>query len=91
MTSRSAGPGPESPRYAAARLHRALAEDPRTAEPGVQITVRGDAVFLAGQVASRQRRDAVGEIAAEHVPDMNVRNEVQVMPAGEPDESEELP
>lgn len=89
MTRRTAGPGP-APQYAAARLHRALAEDPRTAELGVRVSVRGDTVFLAGQVASRQRREALDTVVAEHAPDLDVRNDVRVVPAGEPGQSEEL-
>ena len=36
----------EQPQYLVARLRRALAEDPRTAELGVQVTIRGDVVVL---------------------------------------------
>lgn len=40
-----------SEQYLAANLRRAVAEDPRTAELGVRITVRGDHVMLSGDVA----------------------------------------
>lgn len=80
----------EAPQYLAARLRRALVEDPRTAEQGVRVYVRGSTVHLSGQVASAQCCDALTAVVAEHAPDMAVRNDVRVVPAGQPADREEL-
>lgn len=81
---------PEAPQYVVARLRRALLADPRTAEQGVRVYVRGSTVHLSGQVASAQQRDALAVVIAEHAPGMAVRNDVRVMPAGQPADREEL-
>jgi hypothetical protein len=58
--------------------HRALAEDPRTAELSVQIDV-GDEVHLRGEVLSEQRRAAVESVLREALPkDIEIRNDVTV-------------
>jgi osmotically-inducible protein OsmY len=76
--------------YLAARLNRLLAEDPRTAEQGVRVTVRGDQVMVSGAVPSDERRDRLTEVLHEAVPDMVVHNDVRVVRAGEPTDREEL-
>lgn len=83
-------PQSEAPQYLVARLRRALAEDPRTAEQGVRVHVRGSTVQLSGQVASAQRCAALAAVIAEHAPDMAIRNDVRVVPAGQPTHLEEL-
>lgn len=92
----------EPPQYLVQRLRRALAEDPRTAEMGVQVKVRGAVVFLTGEVATQQRCEQLGEVVAEAVagsgPDsgsdsgagFTVHNDVHVVPARVPDSREEL-
>lgn len=81
---------PEAPQYLVARLRRALLEDPRTAEQGVQVRIRGGTVHLSGQVASAQQCDALDAVIAEHAPGTAVRNDVRVVPAGQPADREEL-
>lgn len=78
------------PQYRAARLHRALAEDPRTNELGVQVTLRGDDVYLTGTVASEQRRAELDEVVAEREPGLRVHNHVRVADAGQPRQPEDL-
>jgi osmotically-inducible protein OsmY len=56
----------------------------------VRVYVRGSTVHLSGQVASAQQRDALAVVIAEHAPGMAVRNDVRVMPAGQPADREEL-
>lgn len=82
---------PEAPEYAAARIHRALAEDPRTAELGVEVRVFSEKIFLHGTVPSEQRRSRITEVAGAQAPGFDVHNEVLVMEAGEPPQREELP
>jgi osmotically-inducible protein OsmY len=87
-------PNQEPPQYLVQRLRRAIAEDPRTAEMGVQVKVRGSVVFLTGEVVTRQRCEqltrVVGEAVAGMVPPLTVHNDVHVVPARVPDSREEL-
>ena len=76
--------------YLAADLRRAIAEDPRTAELGVRVTVRGNHVLLSGDVACEERRAALEEVLQDVAPELHVMNDVCVTPAGEPVGEEEL-
>lgn len=78
------------PQYDVAALRRALAEDPRTAELGVHVRIRGDQLFLSGDVACEQRRAAVAEVAAEHADGLVLHNEVHIIRAEPPTEQEDL-
>jgi osmotically-inducible protein OsmY len=73
-----------------AHIRRALAEDPRTAEMGVRVNVRGDQVHLSGEVATEQRRADLERVLAEVVPDAAVSNDVRVSDSREPARREEL-
>ncbi|MBF6221659.1 BON domain-containing protein [Nocardia abscessus] len=68
----------EQPQYLVARLRRALAEDPRTAELGVQVTIRGDVVVLGGEVSSEQRKQQMETIVREQLPSARIHNDVHV-------------
>ena len=81
---------PENPQYQVARVRRALLADPRTAEQGIQVDIRGDQVVLTGEVASARRRADLDEVLREVVPEFRVLNEVRVVSAQEPDGREEL-
>ena len=71
--------------YAVQRLREALATDARVAEMGVQVRTVAGKVFLTGQVPTEERRHAVGEVAAEVLPDYEVHNDTVVTAvAGEP-------
>jgi BON domain len=78
------------PQYLVARLQTALAEDPRTAEQGVRVAVRGDQVVVSGDVATEQRRAEVSSLISEVAPDMAIHNDIRVVNAGEPTRREEL-
>jgi osmotically-inducible protein OsmY len=80
----------EPPQYLVQRLRRAIAQDPRTAELGVQVKVRGAVVFLTGEVVTRQRCVQLAQVVAEVAPEFTVHNDVQVVPAKVPDGREEL-
>ncbi|NIJ11818.1 hypothetical protein FHU38_002162 [Saccharomonospora amisosensis] len=80
----------EPPQYRAARLHRVLAEDARTAELGVQVTVRGEDVYLTGTVSSPGRRDELDKVLRELEPEAKLHNDVRVVESGEPGEPEVL-
>ena len=64
--------------YAVQRLRDALAADERVAEMGVQVRLVAGKVFLTGQVATEERRQAVGEVAAEVLPEYEVHNDTVV-------------
>lgn len=72
-------PGAEVlPQYLVANLRRAFAEDPRTAELGVQVTIRGNVVVLCGEVASDRQRSDLEDIVREHVPALRIHNDIRV-------------
>ncbi|MFD1048422.1 BON domain-containing protein, partial [Kibdelosporangium lantanae] len=81
---------PDTPQYLVARLSRALAEDPRTAELGVHVTVRGGHVHLTGQVTCAERKAELERVVAEHVTDSLVHNDVLVADMREPAGAEEI-
>jgi osmotically-inducible protein OsmY len=86
----SDSPAGEAPQYSATRLQQALAEDPRTTELGIKVTVRQGHVFLRGQVMSAGRRDKLAEVIGEQAPDLTIHNEVRVAEIGEPQDEETL-
>lgn len=64
--------------YAIQRLRDALATDERVAEMGVQVRMVAGKVFLTGQVATPERQQAVGTVAAEILPEHELHNETVV-------------
>jgi uncharacterized membrane protein len=87
VTTHGAG---EVPQYWAARFRRGLAEDARTAELGVRVSVRGNHVHLSGEVATEQRKAALEGVLREMAPEMPIHNDVRVSGAAEPTSMEEL-
>ncbi|GAA2667311.1 MULTISPECIES: BON domain-containing protein [Actinosynnema] len=80
----------EPEQYLAARLRRAIAEDPRTTEMGVRVTVRGDTALLSGDVASPERRAELEAVIHDVAPELTVLDDVKVVPVGEPEGQEDL-
>ncbi|WP_024804594.1 nucleotidyltransferase family protein [Nocardia sp. BMG51109] len=78
------------PQYLVANLRRAFAEDPRTAELGVHVTIRGDVVVLSGEVTSEQRRRQLREVVHEQAPKLRVHNDVRVTSCAAPTDREQL-
>jgi hypothetical protein len=78
------------PQYLVASLRRAFAEDPRTAELGVSVTIRGDTVVLTGDVTSLQQRERLARIVTEQVPKLRVHNDIRVIAPAAPTEHERL-
>jgi osmotically-inducible protein OsmY len=68
----------EPAEYLEERLRRRLAEDGRVSALGVEVSVRGSEVFLAGAVPTAERRRAVGELAEEELPGHVIHNQVTV-------------
>jgi osmotically-inducible protein OsmY len=80
----------EAPQYSAARIQQAVAEDARTTELGIKVTVRPGHVFLRGEVMSPVRRERLTEVVAELAPDLQIHNEVRVADVPEPADEETL-
>ncbi|WP_067824531.1 hypothetical protein [Nocardia inohanensis] len=78
------------PQYLVANLRRAFAEDPRTAELGVQVTLRGDVVVLSGEVMGTARRRELEAVVHELAPKLRVHNDVRVINSNAPTEHEDL-
>lgn len=79
-----------SEQYLSARLRRAIAEDPRTTELGVRVTVRGDHVLLSGEVVCEDRRAELEAVIHEVAPQLQVLDDVRVANVSEPVGQEEL-
>ncbi|WP_433680449.1 BON domain-containing protein [Nocardia sp. CA-119907] len=80
----------DRPQYLVAHLRRALAEDPRTAELGVQVTIRGDVVVLVGEVSSVERKQQMENVVREQLPQARIHNDVHVTPPAAPGDTEAL-
>ncbi|MEV0291937.1 BON domain-containing protein [Nocardia sp. NPDC050710] len=80
----------EHPQYLVAQLHRALAEDPRTAELGVQVTIRGDVVALDGEVNTPELKRQIEAVVREQLPDSVIHNDIHVTKPAPPADFEEL-
>lgn len=82
--------GDEPDEYIIEKLRHAFASDPRTSELGVDVKLVGGKVFLAGVVATTERRDAIGDITRDLLPGCDVQNDVVVEELSDPGEAEEL-
>lgn len=80
----------EAPHYLAARIKRKVAEDPRIAELGIHVDVRGDDVFLRGQVGTEERRRLAAEVAREYEPGLRIHNEIDIVEVRDPTYEEKL-
>jgi osmotically-inducible protein OsmY len=70
--------GDLAPEYLAEHIRQAITTDPRTVEQGIDVRVVGDEVYLSGTVTSAERRDGVGDVAAELAEGRPVHNQVEV-------------
>jgi osmotically-inducible protein OsmY len=74
--------------YLVEHIQAALAD--RVGELGVKVTLAGDGVFLTGELATAERRDAVAAVVADVAGDKPVHNQTTVMDYPEPLGSETL-
>jgi osmotically-inducible protein OsmY len=74
--------------YLAAHIQDKLAGSVH--ELGIRVDVRGDTVYLRGQVVTEERRREVEEAAHGAAEGRRIRNEVSVVPVREPDGEETL-
>lgn len=84
----NANEGTEAPHYLAARIRERLSEN--AYELGIRVDVRGEVVYLRGDVATEERCREVEKIARAAAEGREVRNEVSVVPVREPDSEEHL-
>lgn len=75
---------------ALARLRRALAEDQRTAELGIHVTIRGEVVVLGGEVSSEERKRQLETVVREQLPQARIHNDVYVAHPSAPTDTEAL-
>jgi osmotically-inducible protein OsmY len=76
--------------YDEAELQRLLAEDPATAELGIEVVCREGHLVLMGEVESAERRDAIAAKVAEHVPGASVHNDIAITRTQAPSDAEVL-
>ncbi|GAA2086442.1 BON domain-containing protein [Actinomadura alba] len=76
------------PQYLAAHIHDRLADE--ADELGIRVDIRGDLVYLRGEVATPQQRQRVEAIARDIATGRRIRNEVHVVAVLEPEGEETL-
>jgi hypothetical protein len=64
--------------HLARRLEKALADDARTHELGVRLTVAGDHLVVQGEVASDERRRAVLDVVHDLEPSIPVTDHLTI-------------
>jgi hypothetical protein len=80
----------EPAEYVAERLRSRLAEDGRVNALGVEVTIRGRDVFLAGTVESPERRRALVEVAGDELPDHVIHDGLAVTELADAHEAEDV-
>jgi hypothetical protein len=76
--------------YTAQHAVEKLAQDPRTSELEVRVSIVGRKVFLHGAVTSDDRRDAITQVAGECLPDFEIHNEISLIDLRPAEETERL-
>jgi BON domain len=84
-------PAAEPKQYVVARIHDALARDPRVGELDVHAKIVGQDVFLNGSVPTADRREAISVVVDELLPDHEVHNQIAVTNPTSETVTEELP
>jgi hypothetical protein len=78
------------PQYVVEQIADALAQTSALGELDVHARVVGTEVFLQGRVATAARREQVGALVAQLVPDYRLHNDVKVIEPRESTEPEHL-
>jgi hypothetical protein len=69
----------EAPAYVVAHVHEALSDDAAVADPGIEVTVVGERLFLNGTVMTAQQRDAASAVARRVAPEFEICNDLEVL------------
>jgi osmotically-inducible protein OsmY len=80
----------EPTQYLVARLRDALAHDHRVAALDIQVRIVGQDLYLTGQVATPARRDAARAVVNDVAPELEVHNQLDVLPVAAPTGQEEI-
>ena len=73
-----------------AEIQRLLTENDRTAEQGITIQRRENAVLLSGEVESTQRRDEICRQITSRFPEVEITCDIGITRAQAPTEVEEI-
>jgi len=73
------GAGAEAPHYVVERVRDAIARAPDVNELDLRVPVVGGKVFIAGTVATPERREAITDIVGGLLPGYDVQNETDVL------------
>lgn len=77
--------------YVVEHIREALAHDPRVAELGITVSVSGGTVFLTGDVATPERKEAVAEVVRPLVRGRLLHNALTVAVPIETEDQETIP
>jgi BON domain-containing protein len=76
--------------YLAEHVRDRLIHDPRVNEQDVLVRITERRVFLGGNVATNDLREAISAVARELLPDYEIVNETTLVPAAEPEGEERV-
>lgn len=82
--------GEDPDEYVIQRVHEVLAADERAGQLDLDIHIANNELFLRGVVPNEERRDAIGRVVKEIVPDDAVQNDLEVENLTEPESPERL-
>jgi hypothetical protein len=74
--------------YLVGKIQNALATDPRVNKLDVKVMIVGGRVHLIGHTATEERKAVITEVVRETVPEMEVRNELNIINVAEPGQPE---
>lgn len=80
----------EAPEYLIGRIQQALATDPRTGELELDVQIAGGRIFLTGSVTTDDRCRAVEAVVREIAPDLDISNDLSVVPEQDPGPEERI-
>jgi len=76
--------------YVAEHVRDAIAKDARLGELHLHVTCVGNRLVVTGDVATEERRRAVGDVASRVCPDREISNQTTVVPIPEAPKVERL-
>lgn len=76
--------------YLVGRLREALAEDPRTGEQDIKISVEGNRILLRGEASTEEHRRAIERVVYDIAPGYQVNNQTKVPLLSEAEGAEEV-
>jgi osmotically-inducible protein OsmY len=80
----------EAPHYKVQRIREALAHDRRVGELEIAVTVRAGKALISGTVPSPEVQRAIGQVAHEVCPELELHNQTTVASFPEGEEIERL-